>query len=91
MNSTELTNQTTLIGGTSKFSIVLIEEDYFIENNQDISENLPRLPIGNILVSIYINQLESYLDSDPDHSEEERIYNENLFNEMCEEYFATGY
>ena len=92
MNATEITLPANgILGGTSKFSLIILNGEYFVENHQDIEENLPRLPLAKQLVDLYINQLESYLDLDPDNSEESRLYNEGLFNSMCEQYFKEGY
>ena len=92
MNATEITLPTNgILGGTFKFSLIIINGEYFVENHQDLAENLPRLPLSKQLVDLYINQLESYLDLDPANSEEARLYNEELFNSMCEQYFKEGY
>ena len=80
-----------VLGGTSRFSLIQLENEYFVENHQDISENLPLLPLAKQLVDLYVNQLERYLDVDPDNSEEARLYSEHLFNKMCEHYFKEGY
>lgn len=76
------------LGSTQKFSIVQIKGDVFIEDLRgDDSTNPPRLPLAEELANLYINQLYSYLDEDPDNQEDVRIYNMNLFDQMCSDYF----
>ena len=91
MNATKSIQTIKILGGTSRFSLVCIGEKYFIGNNQDLDENLPRLPLSKELVWLYIQNLESYFDETPDNSEETRLYYESLFDNMCEEYFKDGY
>lgn len=80
-----------ILGGTSLYSIVKAGEKYYIENHEPEEESIPLLPIAEELVSLYIAGLERYLDTDPDNSEEARLFAEDQFNSMCQQYFEDGY
>ena len=75
------------IGGTSKFAMVQIKDKFYLEDLEKSEDGSVRLPLAKELVNLYTNQLYKYLDQDPDNQEDERIYNEVLFNGMCKAYF----
>jgi len=79
------------MGSTHEFAIVQIKDKFFIEDirGEDLM-NAPRLPLIKELANLYINQLQAYLDQDPDNQESERLYNGGLFNNMCIEYFKEN-